>query len=49
MNKIKMVRSEGGSRVMSVTDIVPKDWVAVEAKITKQSKSSVTVIISKVK
>lgn len=49
MSKIRLIRHEGGSRVMVVSSIVPKDWVAVEAVIIKQTNDSIVVKINRVK
>ena len=49
MRKIKMVRREGGSRIMAVSDVIPKSWEAVETEVTKESKTAITIIIKKVR
>lgn len=49
MIKIKMIRHEGGSRVLTVSDIIPEDWIAVETKVTKRINGAITVKIEKVK
>lgn len=43
-----IIREQGGSRVIAVTKIIPKDWRVVEATITKQTKDAVTVKLNKV-
>lgn len=49
MSKINMIRREGGSRVLSVSKIIPVEWVAVEMKVTRATSSAITVKIEKVK
>ena len=50
MGKIRIVRKEGGTRVISVTDIIPVDWLAVEATTKKTTKKNIIVVhIEKVK
>ena len=49
MTKINMVRREGGSRVVSMSKIIPPEWIAVEMEITKVSPNFVIVKIEKVK
>ena len=49
MAKINMVRREGGSRVLSVSKVIPKNWIAVEMEVVKASKSTVIVKIIKVR
>ena len=50
LEKIRLVRREGGSsRVLTITDILPKEWVAVNATVIKASAKELTVKISKVK
>ena len=49
MTKINMVRREGGSRVLSVSRIIPLDWVAVEMEVTKAGKQTIVVRIDRVK
>lgn len=44
-----MVRQEGGSRVLSVSKVIPKDWIAVEMKISKITKDRIVLIIDKVR
>ena len=44
-----MIRREGGSRVMSVTKVIPLDWQVVDIKIIKTTKNMVTLAINKVK
>ena len=44
-----MVRKEGGSRVLSVSKVVPKNWTAVEMEVVKATKESIIVKINKVK
>lgn len=48
MSKLYMIRKEGGSRVMTVSKIVPKEWLAVTATIVRKSNRSVTVKFEKV-
>ena len=49
MGKINMIRREGGSRILAVSSILPKAWIAVELKVIKQTKKIITVNIEKVK
>ena len=49
MNKLKAIRKEGGSRVISITNIIPADWIFVELVIIKTTKDVVTLKINKVK
>lgn len=49
MSKINMVRHEGGSRVLSVSRVIPKTWIAVEMEVVKESKSIIVVKIIKVR
>ena len=49
MSKIKTIRREGGSRVLAVTDIIPKDWQFITVVKIKQKNSKITVILEKVK
>lgn len=49
MGKIHIIRKEGGSRVISITKILPIDWQAIEMDIVKQTKTYVTIKVLKVK
>ena len=49
MGKIKVVRNEGGSRIIAVTDIIPKEWKVVEASVEKTSDDFVVIKLDKVK
>lgn len=49
MGKLTIVRKEGGSRVITVTEHLPKDWKAVEIVPVEKSSESVTLKIEKVK
>lgn len=49
MTKINVVRREGGSRVLSVTKIIPHDWLVVQMEVIKQYGKFVTVRFEKVK
>ena len=46
--KFKLIRKEGGSRVLSVTEIVPSNWTAVKTRVTKKTKNAVYICIEKV-
>ena len=48
MGKLVTVRKEGGSRVLTVTDFIPKEWRYVEVISTTQKNGKVTLTISKV-
>lgn len=43
------IRKEGGSRVMSVTKIIPDSFKYVDVEVLKSEKNSVTVKINKVR
>ena len=49
MAKINMVRREGGSRVISITRVIPLDWLAVDIEVVKTTKNVVTLKINRVK
>lgn len=49
MTKIFVVRREGGSRVLSMTKVLPKDWLAVEISVIKKTDGCITMKIEKVK
>ena len=49
MTKIKVIRREGGSRVVAVTDVFPGDWQAVTVIKSKQSDSKIVITFEKVK
>ena len=44
-----MVRREGGSRVLSVSKVMPKGWTVVEMNVIHETTKSVTIKIDKVK
>jgi len=44
-----MVRREGGSRVLSVSKVIPKGWFAVEMVVIKATPNAITVKIDKVR
>ena len=48
MNKLKAIRKEGGSRVISITNIIPADWIFITVEIVKITKDIVTLKINKV-
>ena len=48
-NKLKAIRKEGGSRVISITHIIPTEWIFVELEVIKTTKNVVTLKINKVK
>lgn len=47
LSKVNMVRKEGGSRVVSLSSVLPPDWLVVE--ITKVEETKIAVIIKLVK
>lgn len=49
MPKIKTIRREGGSRVLTVTNFIPKDWQAVIVSKVKKSNDIITVVFEKVR
>ena len=49
MAKIKMIRREGGSRVVSLPKDFPNDWKAIEIVITKRSKGVMTLRFDRVR
>ena len=49
MSKINMIRKEGGSRVMTITKVIPSKWIAVDIEIITITSNYVTLKINKVK
>ena len=49
MSKLKAIRKEGGSRVITITHIIPDSWTFVELVIVKMTKDFLTLKINKVK
>ena len=49
MPKISAVRKEGGSRVLTVTSIIPVNWRYVTLTVKKQKKDMIFIEIKKVK
>lgn len=49
MNKIKTIRQEGGSKVMTVTNILPKEWAIVEVVKKSIKGDKVTVTFERVR
>ena len=49
MNKLRAIRKEGGSRVITITHIIPVDWTFVELVVIKTTKDVVTLKVNKVK
>jgi len=49
MARIYMIRHEGGSRVLSISKVVPKEWLVVEMEVLKETRKSVIVKIYKVR
>lgn len=49
MSKINIIRREGGSRIVAITNVLPKDWVAVELIVVNHSQSAITIRFNKVK
>ena len=49
VGNLKTIRKEGGSRVISITHIIPVEWTFVELVIVKTTKDVVTLKINKVK
>lgn len=49
MAKVNMVRQEGGSRVLSMSKVIPVGWEAVVLSVVKATEKSVTVRINRVK
>ena len=49
MNKIKVIRKEGGSKILAVTDIIPADWEIVTTDVIKSTDKIVTVKIEKIR
>lgn len=47
--KLILLRSEGGSKVLSVTQFVPVDWIAVDVSVIDSTDNSVTLKLVKVK
>ena len=48
MSKITLIRAQGGSRVIAITKVIPKEWQVVKIKVIKELNSSVTLKIDKV-
>ncbi len=46
--KLRVIRKEGGSRVLTITNEVPKEWHYVTVEVTKESQDSITLTILKV-
>lgn len=46
---LKTVRNEGGSRVITVTQLIPKEWQYVEVEKVDETEDVVTIKIKKVK
>lgn len=49
MKKFVIIRSEGASRVVTITSFIPKDWQAVEIHTVKEKKGEVTLKFEKVR
>lgn len=49
MEKVKVIRNEGGSRVIAVTDVVPKDWQIITISVLKEAKGSIMLKVNKIK
>ena len=49
MGRINIIRTEGGSRVVSVSRAIPKEWKAVEVEVIKATDDVITVKFNKVK
>lgn len=48
-SQFKIVRKEGGSRVLTVTDIIPPDWKMVRVlKRAESDEDQIVVILEKV-
>ena len=45
--KTIFIRKMGGSRVATITNILPEDWHVIETEIVEQTDHSVTVLIKK--
>lgn len=48
MGKLTIIRKEGGSRVIAITQYLPSDWQAVEIEPVKKDDKEVTLKIVKV-
>lgn len=49
MDKLITVRKEGASsRVITVTDVVPKDWKYVVLEVTKRNKKAISIMVRRV-
>ncbi len=50
MGKIKVIRKEGGSRIISITGLVPSDWEIITIDVVKtNTKDKITLEINKIK
>lgn len=48
--KLKRIRLEGGkSRVLTMTDFIPPDWIYVNVKLIESKNGSIVVEIMKVR
>ncbi|OGM08548.1 hypothetical protein A2Z67_01765 [Candidatus Woesebacteria bacterium RBG_13_36_22] len=47
--RLLLIRKEGGSRVIAITSLLPKEWQAVTAEVVKEGKGFVTTKIVRVK
>lgn len=45
---LSVIRKEGGSKILTITKFLPKEWRAVEIAVIKASHESVTLKINKV-
>jgi len=49
MGDIFIVRKEGGSRVISITKVLPKEWKVIEIETTKKKEDYLTLKVKRVK
>lgn len=49
MSKIKTIRKEGGSKVISITNVFPVDWQVVTIAKIKQSNNAIIVTFERIK
>lgn len=47
--RLLSVRKEGGSRVLTVSSVLPRNWQLVEISVLKVLKSKVVIQIDKVR
>lgn len=49
MGKFVLIRTEGGSKVVSLTTFLPRDWKAIDISVIKVENNAVILKFDKVK